>query len=457
MGNFFRLHKIPLLLFFTGCLFYFSFAYDLERADFIKLLMLYLALMFVSWKFVQLEKNNFWFLAGAAVIFRLIFLAALPNLSQDFYRFIWDGGLLIAGWDPYLYLPEDLIAEGAAPFDYAIELVGGMGALSAGNYTNYPPLNQLLFALAGVLGGKSILGSVITLRLIIIAADIGIIYFGKKILEHLNLPVHRIFWFILNPLVIIELTGNLHFEGVMLFFLLWSIYLLLNRRWIFSAFTFAASILIKLMPLIFLPLMIRYFLRNKDQELGIWRLLGFNLIVGVIIIAGFLPFLSGAFYENFAASMALWFQKFEFNAGFYYIIRWIGYQEKGYNIIETAGKALPIVVILLLGILAFFRKDNSLKELITTLLFGITIYFLFSTTIHPWYLATPLLLSVFTRFKYMLVWSVVVMLSYSTYSNPEFQENLWLIALEYLLVFGYVIYEFLNFRKVETRPEISSL
>lgn len=452
MGNFFRLHKIPILLLFSASLFYFSFAYDLERADFIKLLMLYLALMFLSWKFVQLEKNNFWFLAVAAVLFRLIFIAAIPNLSQDFYRFIWDGKMLLAGWNPYVYLPEDLITTGAAPIENALELFKGMGELSAGNYTNYPPLNQLLFALADFLGGKSILGSLIILRLIIIAADIGILYFGKKILEHLNMPVNRIFWFILNPLVIIELTGNLHFEGVMLFFLIWSLYLLLKKKWVFSAVTFAASILVKLIPFMFLPMMIRYFLKNRDQEQGILKLIGFYFIVAISIIACFLPFLSTAFYENFASSMALWFQKFEFNASIYYIIRWIGYQEKGYNIIETAGKALPIVVILLLVILIFFRRNNSLKELITTFLFGITIYFMFSTTIHPWYLATPLLLSVFTKFKYMLVWSVVVILSYSTYSNPEFTENLWLIALEYLLVFGYIIYEFLNLEKLQAKP-----
>lgn len=447
MGNFFRLHKISLLLLLSACLFYFSFAYDLVRADFTKLLMLYLALMFLSWKFLQVEKRNFWFLAGAAVLFRLIFIAAIPNLSQDFYRFIWDGRMLLEGWNPFLYLPKDLIAEGSAPIGNAPELVRGMGELSAGNYTNYPPLNQLLFALAGVFAGKSILGSVIILRLIIISADIGILYFGKKILEHLNLPVHRIFWFILNPLVIIELTGNLHFEGVMLFFLIWSLYLLLNRKWIFSAVTFAASILVKLIPLIFLPLLIRYFIKNKDQELGIWRLIGFYLLVGLTVIAGFIPFLSSEFLGHFGSSMALWFQKFEFNASIYYLIRWIGYQGTGYNIIATTGKVLPVVVVLILGILTYFRRNNSLRELITTLLFGITIYFLFSTTIHPWYLATPLLLSVFTRFKFMLVWPIVVILSYSTYSNPEFMENLWLIALEYLLVFAYIGYEFFNFRK----------
>src|SRR5690606_1412217 len=128
-----------LLLLISGMLFYASFAFDLEREDFLKLLTLFAALFFISWKLIQLEKVNFWFLAIAALLFRLMFIAAVPNLSQDFYRFIWDGRMLLEGLNPYIYLPEDLIKAGSAPIPGAVELYKGMGTLSAGNYTNYPP------------------------------------------------------------------------------------------------------------------------------------------------------------------------------------------------------------------------------------------------------------------------------------------------------------------------------
>ncbi len=59
MGKFFRLHKFSLLLLFSGLLFYASFAYHLEREDFIKLLTLYSELFFITWKLLQLEKMNF--------------------------------------------------------------------------------------------------------------------------------------------------------------------------------------------------------------------------------------------------------------------------------------------------------------------------------------------------------------------------------------------------------------
>jgi Gpi18-like mannosyltransferase len=447
MSDFFKSHKFSIFLLLTGIAFYGSFAYDLNRADFIKLISLYTGLFFISFKLIQLEKNNFWFLAGVAVLFRLVFVAATPNLSQDYYRFIWDGQLILEGINPYLSVPNDL-----KEFSTALELknqklIDGMGSLSAGNFTSYPPVNQLLFAISTLLGGKGILGSVVAMRFFIILADLGTLYFGRKLLLKLNLPGHQIFWFILNPFIIIELTGNLHFEGVILFFLLWSIYLLHQKKWIWSAILLGISVSVKLLPLLFLPLLWNYFIKNRKIEnsdipgLNFKKLLGYYLMVGLTVLASFLPFLSSEFISNFSASIALWFQKFEFNASVYYIVRWIGFQLKGYNIIASAGKILPLLVILILSGLAFFKRNNSTQKLIETMLVGVSAYFFLATTVHPWYIATPLLLSVFTKFRFALVWSFLVMLSYSAYTRNGFQENYWLIAVEYILVIGIFLFE----------------
>jgi len=438
--------------------FYLAFAYDLDRSDFIKLIGLYSGAFFLSWKLYKIEKVNFWFLACIALLFRLLFIGAIPNLSQDFYRFIWDGRMIAAGFNPYLYLPENLIALGNAPIAQAKELFEGMGELNASHYTNYPPLNQLLFAIAGILSGKSIIGAIVILRIIIIAADIGVLYFGRKLLVNLKLPESRIFLYLLNPFIIIELTGNLHFEGVMVFFLVWSFYLLQQKKWIGSAIIFACSVLLKLVPLLFLPIYFGYFIYKKeniqtaenDSKLGLAKLFGFYLIVGITVVVGFLPIISAAFIENFMASISLWFQKFEFNASFYYLVRWIGFQVKGYNIIETAGKALPLVTIAILAGLSLLRKNNSLEKLIAAMLFGFTAYLFFSTTVHPWYLAIPLMLSIFTNYRYLFVWSFTVILSYAAYTANGFQENLWLVALEYLLVFIVLGWELFKRKRIAT-------
>ena len=447
MQDFLKNHKFSILLLLTGIAFYWSFANDLNRADFIKLISLYTGLFFISFKLIQLEKNNFWFLAGVAVLFRLVFIAATPNLSQDFYRFLWDGQLILDGINPYLSTPNDL-KELTTSLDLKNQkLINGMGSLSAGNFTSYPPVNQLLFAISAFLGGKSILGSVVAMRFFIILADLGTLYFGRKLLLNLKLSPHRIFWFILNPFIIIELTGNLHFEGVMLFFLTWSIYLLHQKKWIWSAILLGISVSVKLLPLLFLPLLWNYFIKNRGNEnsdipdLNFKKLLGYYLMVGLTVLASFLPFLSSEFISNFSASIALWFQKFEFNASIYYIVRWIGFQLKGYNIIATAGKILPLLVILILSGLVFFKRNNSTQKLIETILVGVSAYFFLATTVHPWYVATPLLLSVFTKFRFALVWSFLVMLSYSAYTKNGFQENYWLIAVEYVLVIGIFLIE----------------
>ena len=91
------------------------------------------------------------------------------------------------------------------------------------------------------------------------------------------------------------------------------------------------------------------------------------------------------------------------------------------------------------------------------MLLGVSAYFLLSTTVHPWYIATPLLLSVFTKYRFPIVWSAFVMLSYSAYGAEGFKENLWLVAAEYVIVIAFAITEMLaqsgeqkgNFRIIE--------
>ena len=236
-------NNIPLLLTVACVLFYFIFAYNLARTDYLKLITLYSALFYLFYKLVQLLKTQLILLTWLAFVFRAIFILATPNLSQDFYRFIWDGRMILEGFNPYLHTVESFISIGEFPVAQAQALRNGMGELNASHFTNYPPLNQLLFSISAFLGGKSIIGSVIAMRSIIVLADVGVYYLGKKLLRHLNRSPHLIFWYFLNPLVIIELTGNLHFEGVMLFFFVWGLYFLTANKWFFAAVVFAFSIL----------------------------------------------------------------------------------------------------------------------------------------------------------------------------------------------------------------------
>ena len=436
--------------------FYAAFAYDLERYDFIRLISLYVGAFFLSFKLIQSFKVNVKILLILGIAARLVFLIALPNLSQDYFRFLWDGRLLAEGLNPYLNTPNQWVALGEIPIAQAQDLLNGMGALSRQHYSNYPPANQFFFWLSGILSGNSIIGGVIVLRICCIAADLGIFWIGRKLLKKLKLPEHQIFWYFLNPFIIIELTGNLHFEGVMLFFLLASLYLLFRGNWFWSALLMGLSIAVKLLPLLMLPLFFQYLItaHSKTEEnlkpfkllaekplQSLWKLFRYYVVVIGVFILSFTPFFTEELVAHFSQTIGLWFQKFEFNAGVYYIIRWIGFQVKGYNIIATAGKLLPIVVIAGLMLLTLFRKSDRKQHLMSTLLLGTSLYFLCATTVHPWYIATPLLLSIFTRFRFAIIWSLVVFLSYSAYKIDRVEENFWLVAVEYLVVLGFFIWE----------------
>ena len=442
-------NRTTILLVFLCMLFYIVFAYDLDRSDFIKLITLFGALFFISYKIIQINQDRFWLLAGIGIIFRLLFIAVLPNLSQDFYRFIWDGRLITQGISPYLFTPENYIEDTSNSFvtivNQAQELYNGMGSLNRSHFSNYPAINQLCFAIASVFAGKSILGSVMVVRIILILADIGILCIGKKLLVKLHLNPNQIFWYFLNPFIVIELTGNLHFEGVMLFFLIASLYLLHQKKWLISAGLLGISVSVKLIPLLFLPLYYRWF--STDLNKGFFKLAGFYFIVLGTVIFTFTPFLSAQFISNFSKTIFLWFQNFEFNASIYYIIRWMGFKIVGWNMIAIIGKILPLFVILFILLFTFLRKNKSTQQLITSMLFGVSIYFLFSTTIHPWYIATPLLLSVFTKYKFPIIWSLAVILSYNAFGVDGFSENLYLVALEYLTVIGFFIWELIKLRK----------
>ena len=431
---------------------YALFAYTIERTDFTAVAILWCSTFLLSYLLIYFQSENEKLLTFSGILFRAVFIIAIPNLSQDFYRFLWDGRILLEGFNPYLSLPENWIANGNAPIAQAEILYKGMGQLNGSHYTNYPPLSQLCYFIAALAAKQSILGSVIILRVLIILADIGTLYFGKKILKALQIDSSRIYWFFLNPFIIIEMTGNLHFEAIMIFFIVWPLYLLKKNLWHWAAVVLGLSVSVKLIPLLFLPLFFQWFTigdTHKFQSKSFIKLTGFYLITLLTVLLSFAPFLSEHFIANFSRTIRLWFQTFEFNASVYFIIRWVGYKIVGWNIIETAGKILPIITIVFLISATFLRKNRNLPQLITACLLCLSFYYFLSTTVHPWYIAVPLILSIFTRYKFALAWSFAIILSYTTYLNPDFKGNLWMVGLEYLIVFSALLFDILNRKQMK--------
>ena len=397
---------------------------------------------FLVLNFTSLFILSFWVIRQATpnqalwigITFRLLFIVAIPWLSQDFYRFLWDGFLLKNGYNPYAFTPDAFINQtSAVVFPLTKVLYQNMGELSASHYSNYPPVNQLGFLLSASWFPNHLLSAVVLMRVIVIFADIGIYYFGKKLLDLEGLDSNRLNWYFLNPLVIIELTGNLHWEGVMLLFFILGWWFYRQKKAKLSACFFAISIATKLIPLMLLPIILRFQSFRKNLTMG--------TVGSIILLLFFLPFFYEIGFENYLKTLQLWFKNFEFNGSIYYIIRWMGYEIKGYNIIRQLGEVTPWIIVVMVFYFSFWKKKKSLQEVFTAMLLLLSFYYFFASIVHPWYIIPLILLSLFTRHSYPLIWSALIPLSYLTYGHPQFEENLWIIGLEYGLVYAAFAFE----------------
>lgn len=365
-----------------------------------------------------------------AFLFRIIFIFYLPVLSDDVYRFIWDGFLILNGENPYQFLPSEL---------HRSVIDGLYQKLNSPNYFSvYPPLNQYFFAIGVFLGKQTIFNSIVAIRGILLLSSFVNLFLIYRICQGLNfgeIKTQRIVaLYALNPLVIIETVGNLHFEGLMLSLLLASYYVFLKyKNFHVSAIFFGLAVSIKLVPLILLPL-IWYKLRFSKG-------LTFVLVAFSINLLLFLPFLDLKLLVNIFSSAKLYFQSFEFNASIYYLLREIGLWLFGFNLIQFIGPFLGLVSFILI-----LRKSFSGGTLIESGLFIFFTYLLCSTTVHPWYLILLFGISLFTNYRFPLVWTFTASLSYYAYRTDPPSENLFFIALEYLPVLYVMIWELRNKR-----------
>lgn len=412
---------------------YYHVGYQLVRSNF-EILIFDVSLLFALYIYAYKYLTFDWF---SVIILRIVLLASIPSLSDDYFRFIWDGNLLANGQNPYQFLPSELVQNSMYKFQ-AIEVYEGMN--SKNYYSVYPPLLQMIFGFSAWVADGNILINIITLRIVIILTDLGVIYLIIKLLKIFNIDNNQAKLYALNPLVILELTGNLHFEAVTLFFLLLAFYILLtksnsHKNILLSATALAAGTIVKLIPLIFITLII--------NKIGLKKGVMFSSIVGIIVVISFLPFINISIISNISQSLNLYFQHFEFNASIYYLVRWLGIFINNNNPIQLAGPLLSLISLSLILWISFKEIiiKNLYNQFIIKALLIISIYFFFATTVHPWYLTTLVALACLTQFRFAIVWSALAFLSYSAYKLESYNENLWFISFEYFIVFGFLYYE----------------
>jgi len=161
----------------------------------------------------------------------------------------------------------------------------------------------------------------------------------------------------------------------------------------------------------------------------------------------FLPFFNFETIKHILASTDLYFQKFEFNASIFYLVRWAGFKIVGYDIIHRAGIVLSFIVAMTIIIISITQK-KSFSSLFTYMLFCLTFYFACASIVHPWYISTLIAFSIFTNRKYPFIWSALIVLSYFTYRTIPYNESTWLLAIEYFILGIFILYEITNDNKV---------
>jgi len=359
----------------------------------------------------------------------LSFFFGEPLLSDDYYRYIWDGALVQSGINPAAYTPQEIIHHP----DWLQVPDGFFEKLnSPGYYAVYPPVAQGIFYLSFRMNGWNVDGHILLFRILLLLAELIILRLLWLLLKQRNLPENRLWIYGLNPLILVEFTGNLHFDGLMILGLLTALYFAIAKKYLLSSLSMTFSILVKLITLPLIPFL--------GKELS-WKnriLFGF-LMASVIGLCFFLSFGQEA---NWIRSISLWFNQFEFNAGLYYALRAIGYAWKGYNTISIIG---PFLLLMLVGIyswilIRFYKRENA--QLAGTMLLVLTLYFLFSTTVHPWYIGILLALSVLSLHTFPIIWSYLVFLSYSHYDGGLFAEHYFIITAEYILLGLFMLLEF---------------
>jgi hypothetical protein len=142
---------------------------------------------------------------------------------------------------------------------------------------------------------------------------------------------------------------------------------------------------------------------------------------------------------------------FEFNASLYYLIRYVWEMQVGYNPIQQLGPIMQALTFVVILTIALWKKKENIQDYLSSAVLILTVYLLFSTTVHPWYIIPLLALTVFTKFNFPLVWSFAIFLSYSHYQYGAFEENYLLIGLEYFTLVMTVYFERRKFREEAVR------
>lgn len=376
-----------------------------------------------------------------AVLFRLLLLFTTPTLSDDVYRYLWDGYVANEGISPYAFAIE------APELD---DLTHPVRALANNRWmaSPYLPAAQILFF--GLTLALPIHPLIMQVTMVIF--DLLTAYILLKLLRMVGLPDRRLLIYLWNPLIIVEVAHGAHLDAWMVFLLLTAVYLTFrdpqnSQQSIIQEATppilLALATLTKILPVLALPIL---FWRWTWRQLFIY-----GGAVVLLILPGGLRGGWGIGGEltgtGIFGAIRIYESQWNFNSGLFHWLE-VRWGAPGYGEPLDAAKYVILGAMFLLMLvvwwLAYQRRGDN-RALLRLLALPFAGHILLATTIHPWYTLALLTFVPFlapTKEESAWCWSALLpwlylsgalVLSYMTYVDPaNFGEREWVRQAEWI-------------------------
>lgn len=179
-----------------------------------------------------------------AVLARVIaFAVPHDGLTTDAYRYVWDGRIQWAGFNPYSWVPADPALTQLRDAEIYPNINQKERAV-----TVYPPVAQVLFAIGNVLS-DDVLGP----KIVMAAADLAILLILLVLLPLAGHARERIVIYAWHPLPIWEFTSQAHIDAAATAFLMLALVLVWRHRQGWAGVVLALGALTKVFPLVLAP------------------------------------------------------------------------------------------------------------------------------------------------------------------------------------------------------------
>lgn len=230
---------------------------------------------------------------GVALVARLSVLSSDPSLSEDAWRYRWEGRVQAEGVNPYTTPPAD-------PSLTPLRDAGWLQVNHPEVAAIYGPPLQLAFRALAALPGSGLTW----FKLAFLAVDLGLLALIIGGLRRRGLDPLWSLVYAWHPLVVLEVVGQCHLEIVPVAFLAAAVELEGRGRWRLAALAFGTALASKYLPLLLLP---AFLLLGKSWR-GRARRLGWVLLPGALCA---LPYLSAG--EGLVAGLGAYGARWSFN------------------------------------------------------------------------------------------------------------------------------------------------